>query len=133
LIASIDHETDTNNTKCDHMMEECNDHKYKEMEQNQDMFNSENIVEDDLKNRFVIFLSYNTLVCLVVVQFVGILVTILFFYFSPGREHIIDNRYIKKFTFSVFTIVSSFSNCNSQTMPHAIPNDSPPQTLPLHF
>jgi len=66
-IACMDHETEANSTECDQITPACNDHKYREMEQEQEMCNSENIVEDDLKNRAVIFLSYNTLVYLVVV------------------------------------------------------------------
>lgn len=89
-----------------------NDHEFTEMDQSQDMSDSaNNILEDNLEYRALTFLSYIALLYLVVVQLVGILVTILCFSFSPGREHILDSRDIKKSTFCVFTIVSSFANC----------------------
>lgn len=110
----MDHDTETNSEKIDQFMKPCNDHNYyNEMEQSQDMTSdSENIiVEEDLKNRALILLSYITLGYLVVVQLVGIIVTVLCFYFSPGRKHILNSRDVKMSTFSVFTIVSSFANC----------------------
>eukprot|EP00253_Pinus_taeda_P028542 PITA_28542 len=110
-ITDIEHETETNCTKCDKSTQACDDHKYKEIEENQEMYNDDNIVEEDLTNRAVLVLSYITLVYLLVVQLVGILVIILCFSFSPAREHILDSRDIKKSIFSVFTIVSSFANC----------------------
>lgn len=111
LITDVDDATETNTTKCDQIEQACNHHKYKETEAtNKEMYNSENIVEEDLKNRAILVLSYITLVYLLVVQLVAILVLILCFLFSPVRQNILDTRGIKMSTFCVFTTVSSFAN-----------------------